>query len=736
MRDHGCMRPRSLVLLPVLLLASLAAAADDDMCGTGPENDRAVRALHERVRAQERVHTNEAPAASVRDGAIYLQADESIAPGYHPFDLGGKTLLFEPRGASSFRVTQTALDYSEPHGEVVRDFETKTGTPWYSVAHDLPFSVNLFGRDVTRIYVTAFNSIQLDEPAAEEAAMQVDDVEGALHAQAIISPLLITNRKPRFLLYPRVYITDASDAVTVTWRSTGGDPFRYDIQARIEKTGAIRFSYKSVEAVSWGAPVVSAGLQSTSLTRQVIAHRDDRENDVVASFGPAIRDMVDVRKVDVFRIDGSDVVSVRMTVAAPVDPSLLTEGQSLRYAVSLEGESQIDIDRHGNVTIVPFGGDRPVAGGASVHVDGNTIEFFGRQGEVASPVLRTASVETWVLPLNRPVDGVSVDLTLDPAPRHIASDLSSLSAARELELPIVEGFTLPPFDPFAAYAKIRGQFGINDAEVDAVAMYQTFYTDLIFYAGAYSTGGNPRVDGVSPEMYRYGSRYRRAPSLLHLNQLTYNYSAAVETASKVMLHEFGHRWLYFISIKENGASSRVLNPVSAHPAGYVHTPSAFPVYGDEESSVMGGGYFSDQGDGTYRARAANMGYSWTDLYLMGLAAPSEVAPWFYLANTNPPLAKEYWPVDGAVVSGEKRDVNVQQVIDAVGARTPSTATSERHFHVVFVLVTEPGVDPTDAQMAKINEWRALMARNFFIATGGRAGVSTTFAIPAKRRATR
>ena len=266
-----------------------------------------------------------------------------------------------------------------------------------------------------------------------------------------------------------------------------------------------------------------------------------------------------------------------------------------------------------------------------------------------------------------------------------------------------------------------------------MAIYQSFFTDIIFYAGAYSTGGNPRVSGVG-NISRYGTRYDRAPSLLHLNQLTYNYSSAEETASKVMLHEFGHRWLFFPAIRENGAVTHVLNPVSAHPAGYVHTPSAFRVYGDEESSVMGGGYFTANGDGTYRARAANMGYSWTDLYLMGLATRDEVPPWFYLANTT--LAKEYWPPDGAVVPGEQHDVSVQQIIDVHGLRTPGPAASQRRFNIVFVLLTEPGTDATDAQVAQINEWRALMERNFSIATGGRASVRTTFVVPGKTRAVR
>ncbi len=148
---------------------------------------------------------------------------------------------------------------------------------------------------------------------------------------------------------------------------------------------------------------------------------------------------------------------------------------------------------------------------------------------------------------------------------------------------------------------------------------------------------------------------------------------------------------------------------------------------------MGGGFFTRQSDGSYRARALNAGYSWTDLYLMGLASPEEVQPWFYLANTNPPLPLAYWPPDNIVVEGTRHDVNVNQIIAAHGARNPTVNWSQKEFRVAFVLVTAPGKDPTDAEVAKLNQWRTLLERNFVIATGGRGKLSTSFVRTAKKR---
>jgi hypothetical protein len=49
-------------------------------------------------------------------------------------------------------------------------------------------------------------------------------------------------------------------------------------------------------------------------------------------------------------------------------------------------------------------------------------------------------------------------------------------------------------------------------------------------------------------------------------------------------------------------------------------------------------------------------------------------------------------------------------------------------------VTEEGEAATDAEVAKLNEWRMVMERNFALATGGRGKLVTTFVRPGKRRA--
>ena len=698
------------------------------MCGTSPANDARVLAIHERTRDRlASLAVDPARAATLRDGAFYLQNDETITAGYRPFDLIGQSLLFTPSGSESFTLRRDALHYVEPAGEPLRDFQTATGADWHYAVHELPFAVPLFGENVTRIYVSAFNAIHTTPPP-EQTALHFDTTQVGVHRGPVLSPLMITTGKPRFLGYPRVWVDHAEDGVIVTWRNSANAPFGYDLQAKIATDGKVTYSYRDVVAMRWGTPVLSRGFDPAQVSRTLLRTINDTENDVTDQIPESLQAMLDVRRVDSYRLADSDLFAARITLGAAVDQTKLAEGQVLGYQLVVASDvAEVHIDRD-EVRVLPFGGGSWSVNGAGVHVDGNVIEIYGTQHYTreTSGRVRTSYESEGVAG-----DTTSLGIPFTETPRTIGSDLSSVPNGTALPLPIAETFVLGAFDPVHTWNLVRTSYGISTYDYDAVAMYQTFFTDIIFYAGAYATRGNPQVDGISPRGRGIASSNPRTPTLLHLNQLEYNYSATRERASQVMLHELGHRWLYFFRIAENGDETNSLNPVSGHPAAYVHTPSAFPLFGAEESSVMGGAHFTPQGDGSYRAHAANHGYSWTDLYLMGLASPEEVPPWFYLAGTG--LPGEYWPEEGAVVSGERRDVAVGQIIEAEGPRIPSAGYSQRQFRVLFVLVTE-SAEPTDAEVAKLNEWRALMEQSFALATGGRGRLITTFVRPSRRRA--
>jgi hypothetical protein len=560
-----------------------------------------------------------------------------------------------------------------------------------------------------------------------QGATHFDAAEAVVHRGAVLSPLTMTQGKPQRLEYPMVWVETTSDAVIVTWRSSANAPFGYDLQAKIAKDGKVTYSYRDVKAVRWGTPVLSRGFDPARVSRTLFRSVDDKADDVGSSVPAALRPMLDVRKVDSYRLADSDVYAMRITLGAAIDRTQLADGQLLVYHAVVGPELAIVEIGRDTTRVASFSSLRYADDGAAAHIDGATIELYGVQQFTQES---SARVRTYLG--GDEADSTTLGIPFTPAPRRIARDLSEVTEGELLPLPIAEPFALGTLDPVRVWELVRKSYGVSTYDYDAVAIFQTFFTDLIFYAGAYATRGNPQVDGIAPRSRGIDADIARSPTLLHMNQLNYGYFVAEQPASQVMLHEFGHRWLYHFAIEEDGETSNALNPVSSHPASYVHTPSAFPVYGANESSVMGGAYYTPQPDGSYRAHVANRGFSWTDLYLMGLAGPEEVPPWFYIAGTS--LPREYWPPDGAIANGQKRDVGVGQIIAVHGPRIPSVALSQRQFRVLFVLLTEHGVEATDAEVAKLNQWRGLMERNFATATGGRGRLVTTFVRPGKKRA--
>ena len=722
---------KRLLILPLLVVA-VVAYADEPMCGTGPENDERLRALHERPRDRSRLAANAESVPSVHDGAFYLPVDDIVNPGYRPFDLLNQSLVFEPRNGT-FAVRRTALQYVEPAGEPVREFQGATGAAWHRVEHDLPFAFPIFGQQVTKLYLTAFNGIHFARPA-EETAMQFDDLEAAVHRDAVLSPLMITKSKPSRLHYPKLYVDQRPDAVVLTWRSTTAPDFQYDVQAELRGDGSFMYSYRTLLRMRWGTPVVSAGFNPDTATYRALGGANDGANDVSASAVTALRTMADLRRVEVLRVNESDLFTVRLKLGAPLIAQSIGDNQSLRYVVQIGATFAVLEVFNTSWNITSFYASSAALNGASVRIAGDVIEIYGIQlPGTSTSATHTAFAWSYTRPTNPAVDFARGDFKFDVPAKRIATDLSSANGS-ELPLPITEPFILGALDPASVWERLQQHYVLSDYGVDALAIYQTYFTDLIFYAGAYSTVGNPQVDGVRSGVSSYGTLVKRRPALLHMNQLEYGWNARPELASHVVLHEFGHRWLYFINIVEGGEMKRSLNPVSSHPGGFVHTPAAFRVYDEQDASVMGGGFFTQQPDGTYKARASNAGFSWTDLYLMGLAAPEEVPPWFYLANSNPALPLQYYPANEIVVTAEQRGVSIDQIIAAEGVRNPPAAMSQRLFKVLFVLVTEG--EPTAQEIAKLNEWRALLETNFTIATGGRAKVETDWVRPAKRRAAR
>ncbi len=159
-------------------------------------------------------------------------------------------------------------------------------------------------------------------------------------------------------------------------------------------------------------------------------------------------------------------------------------------------------------------------------------------------------------------------------------------------------------------------------------------------------------------------------------------------------HELGHRWAADASAVVNG-DTIVLGPV--HWAAGVQLPAAFWYSSPTEADAMGGSTWKDNGDGTYTQLDRDYyspakGYSWLGLYLMGLAKPEEVPPFFILRNLKNTGQKD--ASGHPIFTGDRTDITINDVIAAMGPREPDFEHSQKKFNTAIVVMTMPGKEPS------------------------------------------
>ena len=92
----------------------------------------------------------------------------------------------------------------------------------------------------------------------------------------------------------------------------------------------------------------------------------------------------------------------------------------------------------------------------------------------------------------------------------------------------------------------------------------------------------------------------------------------------------------------------------------------------------------DLGGGVFRTAAATEKYSRLDLYAMGLATEAEVPRWFYVDAPISSQERDSGPEVGSFINGTRRDVLIQDVIDALGPRMPAAADSPRLHRQAYI----------------------------------------------------
>jgi len=195
-------------------------------------------------------------------------------------------------------------------------------------------------------------------------------------------------------------------------------------------------------------------------------------------------------------------------------------------------------------------------------------------------------------------------------------------------------------------------------------------------------------------------------------------------------HEMGHRWGGFVRAKLNDETIP-LGPT--HWARGLQAPVAFPFQRPSEASAMGGGVWHDNFDGTFTQLDDDYyvpatGWSYLDLYLMGLIAPAEVPDFFILRNLTPAGRDAN---DRPTFKADRTKITIQDVIAVEGPRAPDVDHAQKRFNTGLVLVVEHGKKPSQMLLERAAGIRTAWIDYWTTTTGHRSTMTVEVRPPAK-----
>lgn len=305
-------------------------------------------------------------------------------------------------------------------------------------------------------------------------------------------------------------------------------------------------------------------------------------------------------------------------------------------------------------------------------------------------------------------------------------------------------------DPSGSYtAAVAERFG-NSLDIDIITLAQQFYRThedaydylviynnmdiaamsdgVVAYENTVRSSGSGYGSGTRDDGALYGSpaRLRAVLNMGPLSEYPDDPNALVparasvgDTALTTLGHETGHLFLAYASVPDPA------NPLNLPMLGYQNAHWAFTY--DSEASLLEGERIVDRGPGvSYRFLTTDtvQGYSPLDQYLMGFAPASAVADTFYVSGT-PPGMQQWHPLRNYGFDGNRQNVSINDVVQAMGRRTPDYTIAQRHFRFAFILVVPQGTDPASADLAKIDQFRQQYEAKYGVFASSNAAADTS-----------
>ena len=195
--------------------------------------------------------------------------------------------------------------------------------------------------------------------------------------------------------------------------------------------------------------------------------------------------------------------------------------------------------------------------------------------------------------------------------------------------------------------------------------------------------------------------------------------------SWLFAHEFAHSWTAYLQYDRSGRQEPLhdTDHCFCHWRLDLHSPAAFPWRAEQidSASIMGGAFWRDNENGTFtRLGNSDGGFSWLDLYAMGLAAAQEVPDMFIVRNLQ---AVDDPHSFTPTYTGEKEIVSIDQIVAAEGPRVPGLAHSQKVFNAGFVYLLEPGQTPSGDLLGLHAKYPDKVLEYWSHITGGRSQIT-------------
>lgn len=299
------------------------------------------------------------------------------------------------------------------------------------------------------------------------------------------------------------------------------------------------------------------------------------------------------------------------------------------------------------------------------------------------------------------------------------------------------------------------QFYMNHQDVyDFLFIYTTFTPSMNMQQGLaiqYTVQGINRDAGImspygTPSDWGSAGKLLGAARMCNIDQYPDNPDVAISTnilspyagmsSAELLAHEWSHYWLAAMDFKkegmlENHPGLRGCEGGNENGCGpNQHWSGDF----SDGNSVMYGGDITDNGDGSFTYYFGNpKKYGPLDQYVMGLRAPEEVGDLFFLCSSadieqcregNPAVPAPKSSAPSTKTGLHKHVVTMDDIIRAMGPRVPSSAESQKHFNVAFIIANKNGFYPFPQQLQKLETLRVRMQEWFTWATDGRGTICT------------